>query len=145
MKRTLLRVLSVTGCFIVAIVAIAAGPPAAERGKEITLDRMFSTPAPWGTAPVQPAWSKDGNRLAFLWNDKGERFLDLWVADAAAGAPHRITDLKSVRPDPPADDKRTDEEKASDEKMERGISRFAWSPDSRRLAFVSNTDLRRLP
>jgi dipeptidyl-peptidase 4 len=131
---------------LVALVICVAGvpaqaPPPRPQPRPIVLERMFSTPAPWGTPPTTPTWSKDGQRLAFLWNDKGERFLDAWTVDADGSAARRLTDMKRVRPDSPPDDKRTDEEKTIDEKMERGIGRMAWAGDGRRLAFTYAGDL----
>ena len=127
--------------FLAGLICIFAIPIHSAPARAITLDRVFSMPSLWGTAPSGPAWSRDGGRLAFLWNDKAERFLDIWVVEAEAVAPRRLTDLKPVRPDPNPEDKRTEEEKRSDEKMERGVSRLVWSPDNKHLAFLYLGDI----
>lgn len=131
------RFLSVfTTFFLLLTLPMAAAPV-----RPISLDRVFSTPALWGTSPSGLAWSGDSKRLAFLWNDKGDRFMDVWLAAADGTTPRRLTDMKSVRPDPIPDDKRTDEEKKSDEKMERGVSRLVWSPDNKNMAFIYVGDI----
>ncbi len=110
-------------------------------GRSIALDTIYSTPAIWGTSPASPTWSGDGKNLAFLWNDKGERFMDIWLVEAGGTAPLRLTDMKSIRPDPIPDDKRPDEEKKNAEKMERGVSQIVWSPDDKNLVFNYIGDL----
>ena len=136
LKKTLIWLLILTVSSLIPAVPLGAGP-----ARFISLDRIFSTPVLWGTSPSGLAWSKDGQRLAFLWNDKGERFLDIWLVEADGQTPRRLTDLKSVRPDPVPEDKRTDEEKISDEKMERGVSRLVWSPDNKKIAFLYVGDI----
>jgi hypothetical protein len=48
-------------------------------GEELILERLFSRPFLWGTAPEQPRWSKEGHKLVFLWNAEGRSFLDLYA------------------------------------------------------------------
>ena len=53
----------------------------------LTLDRLYSLPRIIGTAPTAIAWSPGSTRMAFLWNDEGTNFRDVWVADVEGGAP----------------------------------------------------------
>lgn len=66
------------------------------------LARFYSPPSLIGTRPEAPQWAPDGSALAFLWNDAGGTFLDLWqVAAPAAGdasRPRRLTRLEETMP-----------------------------------------------
>ncbi len=74
---------------------------------ELTLDRVASFPNLSGTAPSSPRWSGDGAHLAFLWNENGMPFRDLYVVAASGDRPTRVTKL------------------ASDE---GGVSDLTWAP-----------------
>ena len=53
------------GCYI--------GPIAAENGETAwSLERLYSDPPLLGSPPEQFHWCGDNQRLAFLWNEKGE-------------------------------------------------------------------------
>ena len=108
---------------------------AAPAPRTMTIDRLYSLPWVTGTAPTDPAWSPDSRRLAFLWNDEGGNFMDVWVADAANGKPVRVT--RMPRPDSPAD---PGSDIAKLEQVERaendhGVSQVIWAPDGRHLVF----------
>ena len=61
---------------------------------------------------ASPRWSPDGERIAFLANDKdGKR--QIWILPRSGGDARRITDAK------------------------RGVQQFAWSPDGSQIAFVT--------
>jgi dipeptidyl aminopeptidase/acylaminoacyl peptidase len=62
---------------------------------------------------VEPRWSPDGTRLAFLSERSPKEKLQLYVMPADGGEPTRLTSL------------------------ENGAKSMAWSPDGARLAFVS--------
>ncbi len=65
-----------------------------------------------GIADTAPQISPDDAMVAFLRADAKKR-AQLWVVEASGGEPVQVTD------------------------MPLGVSAFAWSPDSRRLAFVA--------
>ncbi len=60
---------------------VLAASALASPGIGPSLDRLYSLPRIIGTAPVSPAWSPDGRKLAFLWNDAGYDFRDIFVVD----------------------------------------------------------------
>jgi dipeptidyl aminopeptidase/acylaminoacyl peptidase len=60
---------------------------------------------------TQPAWSPDGERIAFLSNRKDEKQSQLYVIAAGGGEARRVTDLKG------------------------SIECFRWSPDGKRIVF----------
>src|SRR5882672_2997959 len=62
---------------------------------------------------VEPRWSPDGTRLAFLSERAPKDKLQLYVMPADGGEPTKLTAL------------------------DNGVTSVAWSPDGRRLAFLS--------
>jgi len=62
---------------------------------------------------VEPRWSPDGSRLAFLSERAAKDKLQLYVMPADGGEPTKLTAL------------------------DHGVSAIAWAPDGSRLAFVS--------
>jgi dipeptidyl aminopeptidase/acylaminoacyl peptidase len=65
---------------------------------------------------ASPRWSPDGERLAFLANDKDAK-RQLWVMPRSGGDARRLTDAV------------------------RGVQQFAWSPDGAQLAFVTSDEI----
>ena len=104
--------------------------------KPLDLDRLYTLPSIIGTKPEQPVWSPDSRRLAFLWNDEGTPFLDLWLTDVTAAKPTRITHMS--RPAIIASDA-TDVhqlEQIAHAEFDHGISSAVWSADGQRLLFL---------
>jgi len=79
-------------------------------------ERPFSQ----GKQDTNPKFSPDGSHLAFLRPDENGR-KQLWVIPVAGGEARQLTQLPG------------------------GVNDFAWAPDSRRLAFVSDVDPDRPP
>ena len=121
---------------------VAATPAAQSAG--LSVERITSLPKIAGTAPSSPKWSPDGSGVAFLWNDQGLPFLDIWLVDAASGPPRRITELANVPPP-----SQTGEPDSSILVADRvgvrsrggGASAFTWTPDGRALVFMFRGDL----
>ena len=55
------------------------------------LDTLLQQPSLAGIAPRHTAWSRDGEHLAFTWNDEGAGFQDIWVLRSGESAPQRVT------------------------------------------------------
>lgn len=116
----------------------AAGDTApTERGAP-SVERIVTLPNLVGTAPSSPVWSPDGRRVAFLWNDHGMPFRDLWVASVDGGDPVRLTHLA---PDP-ADVLGTGDNLSLEaltaraaRREDRGISEAVWAPAGDRILF----------
>ncbi len=64
----------------------------------LTLERIAAFPHIGGTPPTNIAWSPDGSRIAFLWNDKAMPFRDLWVIGADGSGLKRVTDMAAAFP-----------------------------------------------
>lgn len=127
----------------------SAGPAEGTAGApRLTLERLYSLPRLIGTAPSGPAWSADSRSLAFLWNDEGREFRDLWVleVDDPELRPERWT--RMPRPPrtpegngPPESDPallRRDEDRRE---RDPGVTTAVWHPDGRRLLFGFRGDL----
>src|SRR5262249_61344841 len=66
-----------------AFVPLLSTPGSAGRAEEVfplTLERIVArSPALAGTSPSAPAWSSDGQWLAFLWNGHALPAREVWV------------------------------------------------------------------
>jgi dipeptidyl-peptidase-4 len=110
--------------------AAAAAPP------RLTIDRLYSLPWLIGTKPRNPQWSPDSRELAFLWNDDGGNFYDVWVADRTTGQPIRVTSMpRPERPIDPGKDVAKLAQVAASE-TDSGVSELLWAPDGRHLLFI---------
>ncbi|MFQ5743241.1 MAG: prolyl oligopeptidase family serine peptidase [Acidobacteriota bacterium] len=68
--------------------------------------------------PSRPAWSPDGERVAFLWDDGG--VVDLFWVAAEGGPPHALTDAATGG---------------------GRVSGFDWAPEGQRLVYALGGDL----
>lgn len=104
-----------------------AGAAAAQADAEgMSLDRFYSLPHVTGTAPEAPVWSPDGRRAAFLWNDAGYPFLDVWIYDIENGERRQLTDLGGAQ--------------AKSENA-RGVAEVQWMSSGERLVYAFRGDL----
>src|SRR5204863_7093738 len=85
---------------------------------------------------INPAWSPDSSRIAFLWNDKGFPFRDIWVA-AKDGKLQRVTDVAAAFPEsaPSGLDKDAALAASAAARHRNGIDDVAWMADGRTLVF----------
>lgn len=121
------------------IAAIAADAVAAPRA--MTIERLYSLPSIIGTSPENPTWSPDSRHLAFLWNDKGMPFRDIWIADVHGNKPIRVTRMPQLDyPSEPGTDIAKLEQAARVE-TDHGISELVWAPDGRHLIFALHGEL----
>ncbi len=126
-----------------ASVGVAQSVENAERSR-LTIDRLYSLPSLIGTAPRGFSWSRNGSNLAFLWNDEGRNFRDVWIvaAENPETGPRRVTSLPSI----PANSIDVEDPFAAAEAKTRaerdgGVSSVIWHPDGNRLLFSFRGDL----
>jgi dipeptidyl aminopeptidase/acylaminoacyl peptidase len=110
---------------------------------EFTVEALYTHPMIVGTPPSRMVWSPDGKKLAFLWNEAGNRFKDLYVSDLS-GKITRLTDLQSLPENEKADDDRPEWLKQEAKELESGLSNPFWSRDGKKLYFLFRGDLFRI-
>jgi len=96
-----------------------------QAAEPINLPFIFQRPLSYGTVPISAKWSPDDAKLAFLWNEKGERFRDVYVKDVEASGIQRITSFGKSNSLTPTDQ----------------IQNLVWSPDGKSLAFEFQNDI----
>ncbi len=124
----------------IALVLAAATAVAAQEQERMTIERLYTMPRLIGTAPTGFVWSRDSQRLAFLWNDEGYNFQDVWTVVVPGGEPVRVTGFPHLEP------KDTDdaiERIELEVRIERdgGVSEVTWHPDGRHLIVIFRGDL----
>ena len=96
------------GVAVGAALAVHANSQAAKSPAQpgkLDIDRLYSLPWLIGSQPKDPAWSPDSRHLAFLWNDTGMDFYDVWITDVRSGKPLRVTNMpRSQRSESPGKD-----------------------------------------
>ena len=112
----------------------------------LTVERVASLPSLIGTAPASPLWSPDSRQLAFLWNDAGWPFRDVWIVAADGTGLRRLTDLQRTHPspEPPTGDSNDALAARAAARAHGGVSEIAWLPDGRGLLFVAGGQLFRI-
>ncbi len=115
-----LLVLVITG--LLGGVTVAA----AQSAGDMSLDRFYSLPQVTGTAPEAPVWSPDGQQAAFLWNDAGYPFRDIWVYDAERGERSRLTDLGGAQ---------------AENEHARGVTEVRWMSSGDGLVYAFGGDI----
>jgi dipeptidyl-peptidase-4 len=103
------------------LVACASLAAATQR---FNIDRLYSLPWIIGTQPKGFTWSADSQRLAFLWNDEGANFYDVWMTDVRSAKPVRVSAM-------PRGTSETD----------AGVSAVIWYPDNRSLLLTFRNQL----
>ena len=132
-------------CFSFSSPTVGQTSPTLEpAAPKLTIDRLYSLPHLIGTAPGGFAWSRDGQYVAFLWNDGGMNFRDVWMLDVENpdGGPVRVTRMpqrQASAPDP--DDPVSAAEAETRREVDRGVSSVVWHPDGRQMLVNFRGDL----
>ena len=146
-------------CLVVAAVGARPQPAAAQTAEApvVSIERLYEPPRIIGTAPREPVWSRDGRRLAFLWNDEGRNFMDVWTwsVDDPEAPPARATRMASFVQGAstvgralgtdafPTPSEAAVAESRLRDRMERdpGVGTVSWHPDGDEILFTLQGDL----
>ena len=139
------RAARAAGCAAALLVAGTISPGAQDaqsETKRLTIDRLYSLPRLIGTAPRGATWAPDARRFAFLWNDEGTNFYDVWMASTERLTPVRVTRLPRLNPPPaPPDDEAAARQREALIETDSGVDSVTWHPDGRRLVFGFRGDI----
>lgn len=121
---------------VLASIFLGASLANAQEAGEITIERIFSSPALEGTAPRKLKVSPDGQRVTFIQGKDSdyERF-DLWEYHIESGQTQVLFDADNLHT---GDEALSDEEKARRERRREfgtGIMEYQWAPDGKALLF----------
>jgi dipeptidyl-peptidase-4 len=85
----------VAAIFLALAAPVTAAPlsHAPVAGTTLSIDELYQSPSPAGTAPQGYAWSSDGQRVLFLWDDGGRDQRDVWAYTVATKQKTRLTFL----------------------------------------------------
>ncbi|PCJ20879.1 MAG: hypothetical protein COA96_15520 [SAR86 cluster bacterium] len=67
------------------------GSSEASASEALSIDSLYEIPSIIGTVPGGVSWSRNGEKLAFLWNDKGGTFRDIWLFDSNTGEKYQLS------------------------------------------------------
>lgn len=126
--------------FVVVIFCLSSVFGTLDAG-ELTIERMYSDPRLAGITPRSVSWSPDGKAIAFLWNDGGVRFYDIWLCDSNGKKLRRATDAAAIQEQVTSVMTRAEIDRL--ETLRRsggGIFSFLWSPDSKKMLFPLKGD-----
>jgi len=105
------------------------------------LERLFQRPYVWGTSPQKVKWSKKGHVLAFLWDESGHGFMDLYAYHPDSRRRVRLTDLANLHDPLHLTEAEKDDRRRLFLPPQTGLDSFALSPDGARAAFSYKGDL----
>ena len=127
---------------VLAISSWAKAPAqASPDANRFTLEKLYALPRIIGTAPKAPAWSPDGRRLVFLWNEEGTNFFDVYMISVDDPKTVRLTAMPLRTPSgKPADNPEAITEADAIEN-DPGVASVRWHPDGKRLIVSFRRDL----
>ena len=129
--RAMFLVVSCSACLLAAFALRAQATPQSDRGRDLTVQRIYSAPGLGGARLGDAIWSPDGKWLSYLAQT------EIRGVDASTGRRQTLVD---------ADRLRNVLLPAASRGQQTGLgrvapSRYLWSPDSRALLFVSAEEL----
>lgn len=125
---------------LAAVAAVALAAPAA--AEQLTLERVFASPALGGPTPRLPKLSPDGRLVTMLRNraEDRERF-DLWAVDATTGQARMLVDSERLGTGAALSEEEMMRRERARLAGVRGIVAYDWAPDGRSILVPLDGDL----
>ena len=109
------------------------------------LERLYTRPFVWGARPDNLTWARKAPIACFLWNEEGNRFLDLYCHHPATNRRLRLTNLATLKDDFWLSPEALDSRRKNYLMPEPGLASFTLSDDGSRAAFLYKGDLFTVP
>ncbi|HEY3739662.1 MAG TPA: prolyl oligopeptidase family serine peptidase [Bryobacteraceae bacterium] len=118
------------------LLLIAAAAAALASAERLDIDRLYRLPWVIGTAPKDVAWSPDSKSIAFLWNDEGTNFRDVWMAARGQAKPVRVTRMPRPQVSAHIANDLAAMKQAAFAEIDPGVSHVLWTADASRIMFL---------
>ncbi len=133
-----------TLCFVILFCSACTSqmvPSTTSEAPYPSLERLYSLPNLLGTEPTGAVWSADSRKIAFLWNQDGLNFRDVWLAELGGPGPRRLTRLP--RPATPSGTPGSPRliRAQVDVERHRGATSLLWHPGGKGIFFSLDGEL----
>ncbi len=120
--------------------------------QSLSLLRAYMQPSIRGREPQGFAWSRDDKQIAYLWNEKGWGFNEVWVLDVSTGDRWQVSAFEAIElanardanEDKDAESRKTDDEIVEEVHRRGGAGFPTWGVDGK-LYIPWAGDIWRLP
>lgn len=115
-------------------------------GQNLTVRDIMREPSMAGMRPDSEKLSPDGRRIVFAWNAEGREPRNLYIVDSAGGEPRVLVNAEQnfEARTPPPESKLNYGLAVRDDFVrarEKNLGGVEFSPDSKRILFLQNTDI----
>jgi dipeptidyl-peptidase-4 len=99
----------------------------------------------FGIEPIELKWHNSGDVCAFLWNETGQSYLDIYIYYPSSNNRERLTDSAELEiQNRLLDEDRSDRFKIKSEIKTSGITEFIFHPKKKQIYFLYNKDIYRV-
>jgi len=99
----------------------------------------------FGIEPIELKWHSNGDVCAFLWNEAGQNYLDIYIYYPSGNKRERLTDSVELEiQNLLLDEDRSDKIKARSEIKTSGISEFVFHTKKKQIYFLYDKDIYRI-
>jgi acetyl esterase/lipase len=116
------------------------------KAQNLTVRDIMREPSPAGMRPDSEKLSPDGRRIVFAWNAEGKEPRNLYIVDSSGGEPRVLVNAGQnfEARTPPPESKLNYGLTVRDDFVrarEKNLGGVEFSPDSKRILFLQNTDI----